>query len=138
MEIGDKQSFQAATALAGGVARQGETCGAVIGALSALGLVIGRGKIEDVTISRSTMDSAAALRVRIMREMEAQFGFSAPLQSTLCRHVQQMVFGRSFDLTKNEDFQAFLKIGGHGDSGCPKVCGVAAQVAAEELLRLPQ
>lgn len=108
----------------------------MIGALSALGLVVGRDKIEDTNRFRSGMDQAGKLRGKFMEEMRAQFGFGAPLENTLCRHIHVAIYGRSFDLTKNEEFQAFLKAGGHGDSGCPKVCGVAAQVAAEEILKL--
>ena len=45
--VGDLESFKAATVLSGGVARRGETCGALLGALMALGLVRGRESIED-------------------------------------------------------------------------------------------
>jgi hypothetical protein len=134
--IGDNESFKAASALAGGVARQGETCGAVIGALSALGLIIGRDKIEDTTRYRAGMDTAGKMRRKFMDEIAAQFGLSAPLENTLCRHIHLAIYGRSYDLTKNEDFQAFLKAGGHGDNGCPKVCAIAAQVAAEQITTL--
>ena len=136
MGIGDNESFKAASALAGGVARQGETCGALIGALSALGLIIGRDKIEDTTRYRAGMDTAGKARRRFMDEMVTQFGLSAPLENTLCRHIHMAIYGRSFDLTKNDDFQAFLKAGGHGDNGCPKVCAVAAEVAAQEIADL--
>lgn len=136
MGIGDIESFKAASALAGGVARQGETCGALIGALSALGLVVGRDKIEDIKGYRSGMDLATRLRSRFMDEMRVQFGLSDPLDNTLCRQIHLAIYGRSFDLTKPEEFQAFLKAGGHEDSGCPKVCGVASQVAAQEILGL--
>jgi hypothetical protein len=134
--IGDVESFKAASALAGGVARQGETCGALIGALSALGLVVGRDKIEDTKRYRSGMDLAGKLRSRFVEEMKAQFGLSDPLDNTLCRQIHLAIFGRSFDLSKPEEFQAFLKAGGHEDRGCPKVCGVAAEVASEVMLAL--
>jgi C_GCAxxG_C_C family probable redox protein len=136
--IGNVESFKAASALAGGVARQGETCGAVIGALSALGLVIGRDRIEDVARSRSAMEAAVQLRNRFKEEMNAQFAFRVPMQNTLCRHIHELVFGRAFDLGNKDEYQAFLDAGGHGDTGCPKVCAVAAQVAAEEISRLRQ
>lgn len=45
--IVNMESFKAATVLSGGVARRGETCGAIIGGLLALGLVIGRERMED-------------------------------------------------------------------------------------------
>jgi C_GCAxxG_C_C family probable redox protein len=126
--IGNVESFKAASTLAGGVARQGETCGAVIGALSALGLVNGRERIEDVPQSRAAMESGVRLRDRFKVEMDAQFGFRTPLQNTLCRHIHEMVYGRAFDLSDKVQYQAFLDAGGHGDAGCPKVCGVGRPV----------
>jgi hypothetical protein len=45
--VGDEKSFMTATALSGGVARRGETCGAFLGALMAVGLVEGRKKMRD-------------------------------------------------------------------------------------------
>ncbi len=131
--IGNKDSFKAASALAAGVARQGETCGAIIGALSALGLVSGRERMEDTEVYRAAMDSAVKMSARFKEEMKEQFGFGGKLQNTLCRHIQTMVYGKSFDLTNREEYQAFLDAGGHSDNGCPKVCGIAAQVGAEEL-----
>ena len=41
LEVGDLESFKSATVLSGGVARRGETCGALLGALMGLGLVKG-------------------------------------------------------------------------------------------------
>ena len=134
--IGSKDSFKAVSALAGGIARQGETCGAIVGALSALGLVIGRGKIEDTPVYRAAMDSAVKVSVTFREEMKEQFGLRDELQNTLCRHIQELIYGRSFDLANKDEFQAFLDAGGHGDIGCPKVCGIAAQVVAEEISRI--
>ena len=39
--------FKSASALAAGVARGGETCGALTGGVMAIGLLVGREKIED-------------------------------------------------------------------------------------------
>jgi C_GCAxxG_C_C family probable redox protein len=135
-DIGSRDSFKAASTLAGGVARQGETCGAIVGALSALGLVIGRERIEDTPVYRAAMDLAVQVSIRFRREMKKQFGFRNELQNTSCRHIQEMIYGRSFDLANKEELQAFLDAGGHGDTGCPKVCGIAAQVVAEEISRI--
>jgi len=134
--IGSIDSFKSATALAGGVARQGETCGAVVGALMALGLVTGRERMEDTEAYRTTMQSAHELHHRFKEEAARQLGFSQALTGTLCREIQQNLYGRSFDMTDQEDYQAFLDAGGHGDKGCPRVCGIAAQVAAEKILEI--
>jgi len=134
--IGNKESFKASTALSGGVVRQGETCGAIIGALSALGLVIGRNHIEDTEAYRAIMDPSTELRARFMEEIKKQFRLSEDLKDTLCRHIQEKVLGRSFNLANKVDYQAFLTAGGHSEFGCPKVCGIAAGVAAEKILEL--
>ena len=39
-------------------------------------------------------------------------------------------------MTDPDDYQAFLDAGGHSETGCPKVCGIAAQVTAEKLMEL--
>jgi C_GCAxxG_C_C family probable redox protein len=134
--IGDNESFKAATVLSEGVARQGETCGAIIGALLALGLLIGRKSIEDVEAYRAMMNPSIEIRDKFKEELKNQFGFKEAPTSTLCREIQEKVLGRSFNLNDEEDYQAFLAAGGHSDHGCPKVCGIGAQVAAEKILEL--
>jgi len=89
--IGNIDSFKAASVLAGGIARQGETCGAIVGTLSALGLVSGRERIEDTEAYKAAMESAVKVCARFREELKKQFGFKDELKSTLCRHVQEMV-----------------------------------------------
>lgn len=136
LEIGNDESFRAATGLAGGIARQGESCGAIIGALMALGLAIGRERIEDVAAYRAMVPPAIAVREKFMVELEKEWHFKDSIGSTLCRRIQEMIYGRSFDLTKEAEFQAFLEAGGHSDTGCPRVCAIAARTAAEKILEL--
>lgn len=134
--IGNKDSFKAASFLAGGIARQGETCGAIVGVLSALGLLSGRERIEDTEAHRAGMESSVEVCAEFRRELKQQFDFKDELASTLCRHIQEKIYGRSFDLTNKQEYPAFLDAGGHGDNGCPKVCGIAAQIGAAEILKL--
>ena len=134
--IGNKESFKAATVLSGGVARQGETCGAIIGALSALGLVMGRERMEDEEAYKAMMPPAIEVRNRFREELKKQFGFKGKLESTLCRDIQKKLYGRSFNLADDAERQAFLDAGGHSEGGCPKVCAIAAQVTAEKILSL--
>ena len=134
--IGNKESFKAATVLSGGIARQGETCGAIIGALSALGLVIGRERMEDEAAYQAMMEPSRELCARFKEELKRQFGFEGALESTLCRDVQEKILGRFFYLADEEERLAFLNAGGHSEAKCPKVCGIAAQVAAEKILEL--
>lgn len=134
--IGDQHSFKAGSVMSGGVTRQGETCGALIGALMALGLVVGRERIEDIDQHEEAIAVADEIRERFKAEMGSQFGFEEGLRTTLCQEIQEKVFGRSFNLRNEDEFQEFLDAGGHSDTGCPKVCAIAAQVAAERITAL--
>ncbi|MCW3991291.1 MAG: C-GCAxxG-C-C family protein [Candidatus Bathyarchaeota archaeon] len=134
--IGCLDSFKSATVLSGGVARRGETCGALLGALMALGLVSGRERMEDYDRYAGAVDIADEICDGFQRRLGEEFGFTEPLESTLCREIQARIYGRSFDLRDPDQREAFLAAGGHSDEGCYKVCGVAAEVAAERLLEL--
>lgn len=136
LDIGDLESFKAATVLSGGVARRGETCGALIGALMALGLVSGRERMEDYEQYVQATNIANEICEEYQRRLEKEFAFEEPLDSTLCREIQKKIYGRSFDIRDPVEREAFLAAGGHSDEGCYKVCGIAAEVAAERLLGL--
>ena len=135
-DIGDQESFRAATVLSGGVARRGETCGALLGGLLALGLVCGRDDIRDTQAYRDAMKPANEIVDEFKRRLEEEFGFDETLESTICRDIQEHIYGRSFDLNNPEDYPLFIEAGGHGDDGCPKTCAVAAKVTAEKLKEL--
>ncbi len=128
--------MKSATVLSGGILRQGETCGALIGAMMALGLVIGREKIEDSKTYREAKAPCLVVYNRIKEELKRVFGFEGELKSTLCGDIQEKVHGRPFKMWDAADYQAFLDAGGHSEAGCPKVCAVAARVAAERIVDL--
>lgn len=136
LSIGNEESFKAATVLSGGVARRGETCGALLGALMAVGLVSGRRRMEDYEQYVHATDIANEVSDRFQLRLRAEFGFAEPLESTLCRDIQTRIYGRSFDIRDPDQRDAFLAAGGHSDDGCYKVCGIAAEVAADRLLKL--
>jgi C_GCAxxG_C_C family probable redox protein len=137
LDLGDRDSFKAATVLSGGVAGRGETCGALLGALMALGLAMGRERMADTDTYRQAMVPALELSRQFQRALQASFGFDQPLETTLCRDIHARLYGRAFDLTDREDYQRFLAAGGHTARGCPKVCAVAARTAAEFLIGGP-
>jgi C_GCAxxG_C_C family probable redox protein len=135
LSIGDTQSLKAATAFAGGMARRGESCGALVGALMALGLEEGRDKLEDLSRLQSTIPDGYALSEEFMHRLEKEYDMKKPLPSTLCRDLQQAIYGRSWNLADPAQRTDFINSGGHGDAGCLKVCGIAAEVAAEFILK---
>ncbi len=132
--VGDVQSLKAATAFAGGMARRGESCGALVGALMGLSLEEGREKLEDLPKLQGMITDGFALSNEFMRRLEKEYGMKKPLTSTLCRDLQQAIYGRSWNLADPAQRTDFINSGGHGDNGCLKVCGVAAEVAAEMIL----
>lgn len=138
LDAGNEESFRSATVLAGGVARRGETCGALLGGLLALGLVHGRSMIEDTPSYVAAVAVADEICDEFQRKLEEEFGFSMPLESTLCSEIQKGIYGRSFNLKNKAEYEAFLAAGGHSDDGCYKVCGIAAEVAASRLLQITE
>jgi C_GCAxxG_C_C family probable redox protein len=134
--IGGPESFKAATVLSGGVARRGETCGALIGGLMALGLVYGRERMEDTERYSDAMRIADEMCREFQLRLSREYNLDEPIDTTLCSEIQRRIYGRSFDLRDSLEREAFLAAGGHGDSGCLKVCGIAAEVTAERLIRL--
>ena len=134
LKIGDLQSYKAATAFAGGVARRGETCGALIGAIMALGLEEGRKKKEDIQKLNDTVANAYKLADDFQHRIETEFNLKRPLPSTMCRDLQLAIYGQSWMMSEPTQRTAFLAAGGHGDIGCLKVCGIAAECAAKVVL----
>jgi len=126
--IGDNLTFKAASAFAAGVARMGEICGALTGGIMAISLVYGRDKLEETGVSKDYL-KATELSVRLFEKFKEEFG------SVRCFDIQKKLFGRSFDLKKEEDRQEFIKAGGYGPEGCPKVVKKAAMLAAEIILK---
>jgi len=125
LHIGNEASFMAGSSLAGGVARYGETCGALTGALMALGMVAGRRSIEDVDAYQACMELAYEVREKFLERVG----------HTLCAEIQKTLLGRTYRLYDDEDRERFHEDGGHERTGCPGVCGKAARIAAEIILR---
>jgi C_GCAxxG_C_C family probable redox protein len=109
--IGNADSFRAATSLSGGVARRGETCGALLGALLGLGLVCGRDDMKDTPAYGRAVDEAQSVIEDFKATVQRRFGIPSPLPSTLCRDIQIHIFGRSFDMANSEDRHASIHAG---------------------------
>jgi C_GCAxxG_C_C family probable redox protein len=125
LHIGNEASFMAGTSLAGGVARYGETCGALTGALMAVGMVGGRRRIEDFDAYQACMELAYEVRAKFLERVG----------HTLCAEIHKILLGRTYRLYDEQDRERFHEDGGHERTGCPGVCGKAARIAAEIILR---
>ena len=120
LEVGDDATFSSASALAGGVALMGDSCGALVAGMMALGLVFGRRKIEDFPQLASSFVPARELYTRFREE----FG------SCLCREVMTAQLGRFYDLAT--EYQQFQEAGGY--QRCSGVVAKTARMAAGLIL----
>lgn len=118
--------LKAGSGLAGGVAVQGETCGALTGAIMAIGCVVGRERLEDIQQYQKAKEPAKEMYRRFRDEV----GHS------LCAEIHKIKYGRVYHLYDPEEAKAFHRDGGHSRTGCPEVCGIAARTAADIILRL--
>ena len=126
--MGSQEVFKAGSALAGGVARKGETCGALTGAIMAISCRVGREKLEDREQYRKAMIVAG----RVYDQFREQVGH------TLCCEIHKIKYGKVYRLFIPEEGEAFHAMGGHGRKGCPEVCGIAAKIAAEVILDIKE
>jgi C_GCAxxG_C_C family probable redox protein len=128
LNVGSQEVFKAGSALAGGVARKGETCGALTGAIMAISCLVGREKLEDGEQYRKAMVVAG----QVYDQFRDQVGH------TLCWEIHKIKYGKVYRLFIPEEGKAFHAMGGHGRKGCPEVCGIAARIAAEVILDIQE
>lgn len=127
LNVGDNLTFKAATAFAGGIARAGEECGALMGGIMAISVVYGRDRLEESIVSSGYL-KAMELSVKLYEEFKKEFG------SVKCSDIQKKLFGRSFNLRSEEDRKKFAEAGAYGPSGCAQVVKKGAMLAAKIIL----
>lgn len=102
-----------------GIALRGETCGAVVGSLMAIGLVYGRDDLDDWHGYVGSLPPARRF-ARRFEELNA---------STECGPILEARLGRKFDLADISQSLQYVEAGG------PQVCGEiiagAVQIAAQ-------
>jgi C_GCAxxG_C_C family probable redox protein len=104
-----------------GIALRGETCGAVIGCLMALGLEFGR---DDLSDWRGYIGSLPSARRFCMR-------FEEENGSTSCASILEEKLGRSYDLANRTEALEYASSG--GPEACTEVVSSAVQIAAEAI-----
>ena len=102
-----------------GIALRGETCGAVIGSLMALGLIYGRDDLRDWNGYIGSLPPAR----RFCKRFEKING------STACSAILQEKLGRSFNLAYNIDALAYTTSG--GPEVCAEIVAKAVELASE-------
>ena len=128
LDLKDAGAFKAASALAGGVARRGETCGALTGAIMGICQVVGRESIEDTEQYQEAMLPATEMYLKFKEEVG----------HTICAEIHKILYGRSYRLYEDEERVAFHEAGAHEPEGCPGVCSKAARIAARIILDLKE
>ena len=104
-----------------GIALRGETCGAVVGSLMALGLVYGRDreKLEDLSAYLGSLPPAR----RFCSRFEKEYG------STMCGDIVEAQFGRRFNLADPAEAMEWMNCG--AIEKCSAVVRTAVRIAAE-------
>ena len=106
-----------------GIALRGETCGAVIGCLMAIGLVYGRDNLDDW---KGYLASLPPSR-RFCRQFEEEHG------STACADLLETKLGRRYDLANRVDALRYVAAG--GKRTCGEIINSAVCIAAEIILK---
>ena len=105
-----------------GVALRGETCGAVIGSLMALGLVFGRDNIDDMPGYLRSLPPAR----KFCRQFEKEHG------NTMCGAILEAKLGKRYNLANPIESAMYLSSG--GPEKCAEVVASAVRIAAEIIL----
>jgi C_GCAxxG_C_C family probable redox protein len=124
-ELDDSDAILKALTPFPGIALRGETCGAVIGSLMALGLVYGRGreKLDDFSSYQRSLPSAR----RFCRRFEAELG------STMCADIVEAAFGKRYDLADPIEAMEWMNDG--AEEKCGTVIRKSVRMAAEIILK---
>jgi len=102
-----------------GIALRGETCGAVIGSMMALGLLYGRETLDDQQGFLASLSPARTFCYRFEKE----------LGSTMCGDILEAKFGKRYDLTDPAQVAEWQAAGALDK--CAAVVKIAVRIAAE-------
>ena len=121
LRLPDTGTIQASSAMAGGIAGTGETCGCVLGGLMIIGQALGSDGYHEVERDVVARASAEAF-------VES---FLDVIGSTRCYGVQEALVGWVCDdVSKTQAWRE-----ANGPIGCAAVCGLAARLAADLILQ---
>jgi C_GCAxxG_C_C family probable redox protein len=126
--LGNEEVIRGLAPFAGGAARTGNLCGALIGGIVAIGLAYApttlRGALEIPGYVQS-MDVAGIFYDR----------FTEKFGAVNCTDIQQLMWGRSWNLRDPHEREDYLQPQYHDK--CGDVAGEAAMLAAEIILANP-
>jgi C_GCAxxG_C_C family probable redox protein len=126
LEIDSDDVFKAASGVADGIGLTGDgSCGALTGCSMVIGLVLGRER-------KDHRDMMKPMRSYLLCK-ELHGDFIRQYGSCRCHDIQERLMGRTYDLLDPEQLQEAFK-GGMLEH-CSRVCGRAARLTAEMILR---
>ena len=133
---GGSAVIKSASYLGRGIARSGDACAALLGAIMALGLASGRENMEDPTYPEpKVIDEASKLPKSLVQVRGFYQRCAELIGGTTCRDCQLKMFGKTFDLGKPKENDEFSKL---SDTKCSEVVGKIARLAAETILEMPR
>jgi hypothetical protein len=101
---------------------RGETCGALLAGLLAVGIVTANQDLKDT----DALTNSLVAGFRLARNVEKEFG------TTNCTKIQTDKLGRFYSLADPAQYKAFIEAGGYKE--CPRVVGKIARMTAEFIL----
>lgn len=121
LDLKDLLALRAASSFAGGIARQGATCGALIGGAMIINMKYGRDNLEDYDTFQRGFEPV----VRLCSMFREEFG------SLDCRDITHV------DMLNPEEMKSFYSSGRH-DRECAIVVGKTARMVASVLFDVEQ
>jgi len=113
-----------------GLASRGETCGALVAGLMALGLIFGKEKLSDP--SYNTPEGKEEFRRNKTRAWRLCEEFKQEWGSTRCGDIRPQIMGREYDMWDPKEWDQFLADG--GTEKCRKPPERAASIFARIIL----
>jgi C_GCAxxG_C_C family probable redox protein len=119
----DQATLRALMPFTGGIAGKGETCGAVSGAMLALGFFFGPMDQKGKSMFPPSWINGGVFMDKFKKEYS----------STRCWEIQKHLYGRYFDSSKPEDLKLFMEVS-QKSPNCLDVTKKAVLIAAEIIL----
>ena len=123
-DLGGEDIVKALTAFPG-IALRGETCGAVVGSMMAMGLVYGRNR-EQLNDYKRYLASLPSAR-KFCRAFEEEYG------STMCGDIVEKQFGKRYNLADPAEAMEWASQG--AIEKCSEVISTAVEIASELIER---
>lgn len=123
----NNEVFKSAFGFGGGIGNLSHTCGALLGGVMMISLEYGR-ELKNLAIQ--TKEEKLRCH-RMVRDLYTRF--VQEYGSSECADVHTKLFGRTFNQWDGDDFQEFLRLGGHVDK-CTRVAGNVARWTSEIII----